>query len=173
LLLVVLMTFGALFAAYVVISTNKVQEWQPFALPAQFWLSTFLILTSSVVYFLAERAIAFNFHSKGKRYLLITTFLGAAFISSQLLVWFELSRRGLYVYGNPYAGFFFILTAVHAVHVVGGITALSSVLLKSWQPAENENEIERRKSLANVVGWYWHFMGLLWIVIFLLLGFWT
>lgn len=172
LLLVVMMTFGGLIAAYVVVATNNVAEWQPFALPIPVWISTVVIILSSVVYFFAERSVQANEQDKAKRFLLITTALGAVFISSQIMAWLVLTQRGLYVYGNPYAGFFYILTAVHAVHVIGGITALSTILLKSWQPARNEDEVSRRASLATVVGWYWHFTGLLWLIIFVLLGFW-
>ena len=57
LLLVVLMTFGGLIAAYVVIATNGAAEWKPFALPVQVWISTVLILISSVTYFAGHRAI--------------------------------------------------------------------------------------------------------------------
>ena len=60
--------------------------------------------------------------------LTATAVLGAAFISSQLLAWLELSERGLYFAGNPYAGFFYILTAVHALHVLGGVIALGLLL---------------------------------------------
>jgi cytochrome c oxidase subunit 3 len=172
LLLVVLMTFGGLIAAYVVIGTNKAQEWQPFALPLPLWISTLIILLSSISYFISERAILANDQPKAKKWLIVTTFLGGVFIASQLLSWLELTRRGLYMYGNPYVGFFYVLTAVHAVHVIGGIVALSTLLLKSWFPARNNNELLKRASIANVVGWYWHFMGVLWIVLFLLLGFW-
>ncbi len=103
---------------------------------------------------------------------MITTVLGAAFISSQILAWVMLNSRGFYVQSNPYAGFFYILTAVHAVHVLGGITALGSVLLRSWYPTMNPAAIAKRITLAQVVGWYWHFMGILWVVLFVLLGYW-
>ncbi len=172
LLLVVLMTFGGLIAAYVVIATNNVAEWQPFSLPVQVWISTAIIMISSVTYFLAERAVAKNDHARGKKYLIATTVLGGVFIASQLLSWLELTRRGLYMQGNPYVGFFYLLTAVHAVHVIGGITALSSILLRSWFPTSSELAVRRRIVLAQVVGWYWHFMGFLWLVLFILLGFW-
>lgn len=174
LLLVVLMTFGGLIAAYVVIGTNKAQEWQPFDLsdlPKPLWISTLIILLSSISYFISERAAITRDQLKAKKWLIVTTFLGSVFIASQLLSWLELTRRGLYMYGNPYVGFFYVLTAVHAVHVIGGIVALSTILLKSWLPARSKNELLKRASLANVVGWYWHFMGVLWIVLFLLLGF--
>ncbi len=172
LLIVVLMTFAGLIAAYVVIETNKVQEWQPFDLPVTLWVSTLLLLLSSIAYFISERATTVNDHPKAKTWLIITTSIGGVFLASQILSWLELTQRGLFMQGNPYVGFFYILTAVHAVHVIGGIVALSTILLKSWFPARNANELAKRISFAQVVGWYWHFMGVLWIVLFLLLGFW-
>ncbi len=168
----VTMTFGGLIAAYVVLATNNVAEWRPFALPVQLWISTVIILISSITYHLAKMAVDRNNQPSAKKWFVATTVLGAAFISSQMLAWFELTARGLYVQGNPYAGFFYILTAVHAVHVLGGIMALGAILLKSWNPTERPVEIARRQTLAHVVGWYWHFMGGLWLVLFVLLGFW-
>ncbi len=172
LLLAILMTFGGLIAAYVVIATNNVAEWKPFDLPVQVWISTIIILASSVTYHLAQTSIERNNHQATKTWMIITTVLGAAFISSQIMSWIALTNRGFYMSGNPYAGFFYVLTAVHAVHVLGGITALGSVLLRSWLPTVDKEAIEKRAALANVVGWYWHFMGGLWLVLFVLLGFW-
>lgn len=172
LMLVVLMTFGGMIGAYVVIATNKAAEWQPFALPIQVWISTVIIILSSISYIISERATSANDQPRAKKWMIVTTVLGAFFISSQMLAWIELTRRGLYMEGNPYAGFFYILTAVHAVHVIGGIAALSSILLRSWYPTRSETDVLRRISLAKVVGWYWHFMGLLWLVLLFMLGFW-
>ncbi|MEO6051496.1 MAG: heme-copper oxidase subunit III [Pyrinomonadaceae bacterium] len=172
LLLVVMMTFGGLMAAYVVIATNNVAEWQPFNLPLQVWISTALILISSLAFHFGKTAVDRNDQPSAKKWFLTTTVLGAAFISSQILAWVELNGRGLYMRGNPYAGFFYILTAVHAVHVLGGITALGSILLRSLNPTERPAEIVKRQTIAQVVGWYWHFMGTLWLVLFILLGFW-
>ena len=172
LLLVVMMTFGGLMAAYIVIATNNVAEWRPFDLPVQVWISTALILISSLVYHFGKIAVDRNDQPSAKKWFVATTVLGAAFISSQLLAWIALSSRGLYMRGNPYAGFFYILTAVHAVHVLGGIAALGSILLRSLKPTERPDEIAKRRTMAQVVGWYWHFMGVLWLVLFILLGFW-
>ncbi len=172
LLSVVVMTFGVLIGAYIVISTNKALEWQPFNLPFQVWISTFLILAASVTFIVAQKAIYTGNQPKAKIWLLATTILGAAFISSQLLAWLELVKRGVYVQSNPYAGFFYILTAVHAVHVIGGIVALGAVVLKTWYFDTSGEGTERRETLAQVVGWYWHFMGGLWLVLLMLLGFW-
>lgn len=172
LLMVVLMTFGGLMAAYIVIATNKAAEWRPFDLPVQVWISTALIFFSSLAYHLGKTAVNRNDQPSAKKWFVVTTVLGAAFISSQLLAWLALAARGLYLQGNPYAGFFYILTAVHAVHVLGGIAALGSILLRTLHPTANPDEIVKRQTIAQVVGWYWHFMGVLWVVLFVLLGFW-
>jgi len=172
LLLVVMMTFGGLIAAYIVISTNGVMEWQPFALPIQVWMSTVLILASSVTYKISHSMLNGDKQQKAKNWLLATTVFGGMFIASQLLAWVELVRRGVYVQSNPYAGFFYILTAVHAVHVIGGIAALGYILLRTWQATASDEELSKRKQLSNSVGWYWHFMDGLWIFLVLLLGFW-
>jgi hypothetical protein len=107
-----------------------------------------------------------------KKWFIATTVLGASFISSQILAWLALSRSGLYVQGNPYAGFFYILTMVHAVHVLGGIAALGSILLRTWRPARIGAEISRSRTMAQVIGWYWHLIGALWLVLLFLLGYW-
>lgn len=172
LLLVVVMTFGGLVAAYVVIATNRVAEWRPFALPIQVWISTAIICISSLTYHFAKTRLDADQRLTARKWFVVTTVLGAAFISSQILSWLELTKRGLYMQGNPYAGFFYIMTAVHAVHVVGGIAALGSVLLRVWHPTSKTETIAKRRAIAQTVGWYWHFMGGIWIVLFVLLGFW-
>jgi len=172
LLLAVMMTFGGLIAAYVVVATNGAAEWKPFTLPAPVWVSTVLILLSSLIYHFAERSFEDGNQSAARKYLLGTTVLGAAFISSQILAWLALVKRGLYIAGNPYAGFFYMLTVLHAVHVLGGVIALGSIILRSWLPTLDDDELVYRRDLARSVGWYWHFVGALWIVLLSLLAFW-
>lgn len=169
-LLVVLMTFSGLFGAYIVIATNGVLEWKPFDLPIQIWISTVLIFFSSVAYEISRIKLKNEHQKQARTWVLITTVLGATFISSQILLWFELYKQGIYLQSNPYAGFFYFLTALHALHVLGGVCSLGYVLLRTWNPTANEDELEKRQSITTIVGWYWHFMGALWIILLLLLG---
>ena len=172
LLIVVLMTFGGLAGAYIVIATNGVVEWKPFDLPIQVWISTALIIASSVTYHFAQVAVFNNDHRKLRRFLIVTTVLGAAFISSQVIVWLELVNEGYYMSGNPYAGFFYIITGIHAVHVLGGVIALGAIILRTAKQTEYGPELQYRRNLARSVGWYWHFIGILWILLFVMLSFW-
>ncbi len=172
LLLVVMMTFGGLIGAYIVISTNNVLEWRPFELPLAVYISTAIIAISSFTFHEGQRALFKGRQMDVPKWFVWTTVWGGTFISSQLIVWMSLVRAGAYIAGNPYAGFFYILTAVHAAHVLGGIVALGVILLRTWHPTENEDELKYRRDLTRSVGWYWHFMGLLWLVLLVLLGFW-
>ena len=172
LLLVVLMTFGGLIGAYVVLATNNALEWEPFDLPIQVWISTALIIGASITFELGKLKYSGRKFPNARNYLLITTIIGAAFISSQLLAWWMLVQQGYYMSGNPYAGFFYILTATHAVHVIGGVCALGYILLSSWQPPVSELDFSKKLSDFTATSWYWHAMGVLWLVIILLLGFW-
>ena len=173
LLLVVLMTFGGLIGAYLLISTNKAAEWRPFSLPIQVWISTVLILASSVTYHIAKTSLKKENYKSAKKWFVVTTVLGAAFISSQMLAWVELVNRGIYMKGNPYAGFFYILTSIHAIHVIGGITALGYVLLRTWSASSDARAKRKRDAEASAIGWYWHTMDGLWLVLLFLLGFWN
>jgi cytochrome c oxidase subunit III len=172
LLIIVMMTFAGLIGAYIVISTNGVLEWRPVSLPFQVWISTALIVASSVAYSISQRALNAGDQRKNKNYLLATTVLGGMFIASQILAWLALVNRGVYMESNPYAGFFYIMTALHAVHVIGGIVALGYLVLRVWESTTVAAELEKRREVAGAVGWYWHFMDGLWIVLLILLGFW-
>ena len=172
LLLAIGMTFAGLLGAYIMLATNRAAEWKPFDLPVQIWVSTGLILLSSVTYGIGKRAVDRNDPNGARKWLLATTVLGGAFVSSQLVLWIQLVNRGFYMSGNPYAGFFYILTAAHLVHVAGGMVALGSILLKVLHPPATQTEIQRRRDLTRSVGFYRHFMGFLWVVLFAALGFW-
>ncbi|MGI9035028.1 MAG: cytochrome c oxidase subunit 3 [Pyrinomonadaceae bacterium] len=172
LLIVVMMTFGSLISLYIVIATDGAVEWKPFNLPFQVYISTILILASSFTYHVSNNKLGSGEQAASRRWLWATTVLGAAFISSQILVWLELARRGVYVSSHPYAGLFYILTAVHAFHVLVGIGALGYIVLRSRKNAADSAELVQRQAYSRVIGWYWHFMDGLWIVLLLLLGFW-
>lgn len=172
LLIIVGMTFAGLFGAYLFIASNRALEWASFKPPLQLWFSTAFIILSSVAYAFAERAISNDSLESAKRWLFFATGFGATFISSQIFVWYGLVQKGFYMRGNPYAGFFYILTAVHLVHVVGGMTALGIVLSGVLRRLDSSQAGERLKSIANAVGRYWHFMAILWLVVVGLLAFW-
>jgi cytochrome c oxidase subunit 3 len=172
LLLVVLMTFAGIIAAYVMVSTNQALEWRPFQLPVQIWLSTGLLFGSSFAYEVSHRLRLSGRQMGSRNWLLVTGVLGAVFIASQVLAWVSLYNQGLYLQSNPYAGFFYFLTVLHAIHVIGGVVALGYLLLRAWYPTMDDEELIARNAWSKGVGLYWHCMDGLWIVLVMLLAFW-
>jgi cytochrome c oxidase subunit 3 len=102
--------------------------------------------------------------------LLITVVLGLGFVSAQLFAWRQLVRQGVYVATNPHSSFFYLLTAAHGVHVLGGLTALAYLTLRR-APKPTAAAIEKSQAGADAVTLYWHFMDVLWLYLFVLLFF--
>ena len=92
---------------------------------------------------------------------------GVAFLAGQAYAWHELRRANVAFATNSSSSFFFILTGVHAVHLLGGILALLYAGVTAWL----HRPPETRRIVIDVTAWYWHFMGVLWIYIFALLYF--
>jgi len=150
--------FAALVIAYYWRS-KRPPYWDPIPLPQTLWVSTALILTSSVVFETARRVFRRGMWRLASHLLLVTASLGAAFLASQLTAWRELVNKGAFLAQNPHSSFFYLFTGLHAAHLVGGLVALFVVVLGR----------AKRRELVDVVAWYWHFLGLLWVVLFAVL----
>jgi cytochrome c oxidase subunit 3 len=96
------------------------------------------------------------------RWLQITLGLGLLFVLGQYVAWRQLNAQGLYLATNPSSSFFYLLTAVHAIHVLGGLGALLYVISKL-----NKSTLRRNTMVAT--SRYWHFMGVLWVYLIVLL----
>ncbi len=97
----------------------------------------------------------------------VTVILGLAFLVGQGIAWADLRSRGFFVSTNPDSSFVYLFTAAHAVHLLGGIIALSWAGITSLL----HRPIEDRRIVVDVAAWYWHFMAVLWIYVFALLAF--
>lgn len=167
----ILMLFTALTSAYIVRAASS-NDWRPIAMPRILLLSTALIVISSGTIEVARRKLKGGFSSVHWRWLLATVVLGAAFFVSQLIAWRQLVSQGVYVKSNPHSAFFYLLTATHGVHLLGGMLALVYLLIRTMKTAEAEGAEAKRRASTDAVTLYWHFMDGLWIYLFLLLFFW-
>ena len=141
-------------------------------MPKVLWLSTSLILISSVTMEISRRSLrALNDAGYG-RWLIVTVVLGLGFLGSQLMAWRQLVRQGVYIATNPHSSFFYLFTAAHGVHLLGGLAALSFLVLRTTKKRDTAEGELRRLGAADAATIYWHFMDGLWIGLFLLLFFW-
>ncbi|HVG32621.1 MAG TPA: cytochrome c oxidase subunit 3 [Pyrinomonadaceae bacterium] len=167
------MLFTALTSAYIVRSRlNTANDWHPISVPQMLWLSTSLILLSSATFEAARRYLRRHEDERFRLWLIATVFLGLGFLLTQWLAWRELVAQGIYLKSSPHSSFFYLLTAVHALHLLGGIVMLGYLLWRAWGGQSGKEQRARRQDSANAVGLYWHFMDGLWVYLFLLLFLW-
>jgi len=106
------------------------------------------------------------------RWLVFTAVLGLGFLASQVIAWRQLARQGVYLASNPYNSFFYLFTAAHGLHLLGGILALAYLLVRTRQKRTTIDGELRRVGAADAASIYWHFMDVLWVALFFLLFFW-
>ena len=162
------MMFTSLSSAYIVRS-GTAADWLPLRIPRVMFVSTVIIVLSSVTIEVARRKLKQSFPAAYSKYLLVTALLGLAFLGSQLFAWRQLASQGIYVASHPHSSFFYLLTGAHAVHIAGGLLALTFLWLRSSRMSEQP---AKRQATADAVSIYWHFMDGLWIYLFLLLLLW-
>lgn len=167
----ILMMFTALTSAYIVRAASS-NDWRPIAMPRILLLSTAFIIISSATIELARRKLKSAQEGSYKRWLLLTTALGIAFLGSQLLAWRRLVGQGIYVASNPHSSFFYLLTATHGLHLLGGLLAVTYLLVRTRERQGNDQVQPGSQAAIGAVTLYWHFMDALWIYLFLLLFFW-
>jgi cytochrome c oxidase subunit III len=161
------MTFAALTSALIV-RKGAALDWQSFTLPSVLYLNTVLLLGSSVTLEIARRRVARFMGGTATpgespaRWLYITLTLGLLFVIGQYVAWSRLRAEGIYLATNPSNSFFYLLTAAHALHVLGGLVGLAYVAGKLKQG-------ELQRSTLDAASRYWHFVDILWVYLLLLL----
>lgn len=157
----IIMLFAALTSAYIV---RKAQgNWVEFKMPPVFWWNTLVIILSSITMQWAVRSFRSFKESTYKAALLITFLLGVVFLAGQYLGWVDLGNRGIYIDGNPSGSFVYVISGVHAVHILGGLIIMLIMLIQILVRPFNPNKLVGVQMMAT----YWHFVDVLWIYLFI------
>lgn len=141
------------------------QPWQPFTDATQLWVNTGLLLAASL-------AMQWGVHTSAQQnfnysYIAVVLALGLSvgFITAQLMVWRHLYALGFYVHSNPANSFYFLLTAIHGLHLLGGLLVL---LRAASRLVINKSLSQLHRSLSLCAS-YWHFLFIVWLVLFFFL----
>ena len=186
----VVMIFVSYSSAYIVrqglptldpATGTLVRDWLPLQLPNFLLVNTLVLLVSTLTMELARRQSIRDALVSGQIYssansssdsshmpwLALTAILGLSFLAGQWLVWRELAAHGFYVATSPSSSFFYLLTGMHGIHLLGGILALlaagAALLLRKSSASA--------AIVVDATAWYWHFMTFLWVYILCLLEF--
>lgn len=162
-ILSIVMFFMGMVAAFIFLrATNR--SWVSLHIPAIVWFNTLVLLASSGVMELARRRLASFDVPRFRRLWLAATTLGVLFLLGQLVAWRQLVLAGFYVATNQASSFFYIFTALHGLHLLGGICALLYVSFRKFEKARVSRSVA-----AEVASYYWHFMDGLWVFLLTLL----
>jgi cytochrome c oxidase subunit 3 len=163
------MTFAALTSALVV-RQGASMDWRHFRMPSVLYFNTVILFASSYALEVArKRVAAFARDLQSSRsvplaWLYVTLGLGLVFVGGQYAAWTQLRAQGLYLATNPSSAFFYLLTFMHALHVLGGLGGLTLVISRLSRQVPT-----LRRSTLDTASYYWHFMDVLWLYLLLLL----
>lgn len=160
-----LMTFAGWTSAYIVSSTRE--DWmKDFQIPSAFWVSTGIILLSSLTYWMAYRSVSKGSQKAGTQWLVVTLVLGVLFVVFQIRGFSEMIEYGYYFTGptsNITLSYVYLIAMVHLLHVAVGLVTLIVVLVR---------QVKGKYGPGNMLGMelgitFWHFLDLLWIYLVL------
>lgn len=160
----ILVFFLALVVAFLVLEHFNT-AWIPVRLPRILWANTFVLIASSLTLELARRALAESNLARFQVLWRATTLLGILFVIGQVMAWRELATSRVLLNSSQASAFFYIFTAAHGVHLLGGVCALLYVSIRHFERARIS-----LRTASQVVSYYWHFMDGLWVLLFALLS---
>jgi len=168
---VFLAVVGCLFTLLISAYSMRMEmgEWRPAPVPKLLWLNTGMLILSSGALQWAQVAARRGKMDAVRIGLLAGAASAVIFLVGQLLAWQQLKVAGYFVASNPANSFFYLITAVHGLHLMGGLVALGRTTAKVWRGAKM---IQVRLSVE-LCAIYWHFLLLVWLVLLGLLTGWT
>ncbi|MHB8302836.1 MAG: cytochrome c oxidase subunit 3 [Acidobacteriaceae bacterium] len=159
-------------------ASQYILDWRPLMLPPILWIDTAILLLSSLTIEMARRSMFHELHvmeewlglgrpttRRALPWLIATALLGALFIAGQWVAWTQLTAEGVYFASSPSSHFFYLITGAHALHLVLGVAAIAAALVA----LRSASRMEVRQIVVDSAAWYWHFMGVLWLMLFGLL----
>jgi cytochrome c oxidase subunit 3 len=159
----VVMIFAAFTSAHIVRQADG--DWLIYDLPSMLWYTSGIIILSSVFMQWAYIAARKDKLEQVKLALGITTILGILFLFGQLKAWEQMVDANVYFTGNPAGSFLYIFTGIHALHLISGVIYLIYMLISSLRnKVHSENMLNMEMSST-----WWHFLGGLWIYLFIFL----
>ena len=171
----ILAVVGVLFFLFIITFLSRSQypdfealagaPWQPFTDASRLWFNTALLACASFALhsgLIGTRNGKLNISVVG---ISAGVFFTIAFLLAQFDLWLHLQSMGFYVNTNPANSYFYLLTAVHGLHMIGGMIVLSNVVFRVWYDSEPESLSAPLKLCTT----YWHFLFGVWLVLFALL----
>ena len=154
------------FCLFIVTYSDRMvyPDWQRMPEPWLLWFNTAVLFFSSMVFVNTQIASKNNQFQMVKNRLLLIGCLAFAFLIGQLLVWQQLIANGFYVSTNPSNAYFYVFTALHGLHLLGGLVYWYLTIKKVW--ISSDIVVAKVKHTVDLCAIYWHFLLAVWVVLF-------
>lgn len=162
------MLFAAFTSSYLI--RRSMSDWQPISAPIILYLNTVVLLLSSWSLERTRAALWSNRSIAVRKWLLLTILLGIGFLAGQIGAWLNLSAQGIFLSSNPHSSFFYILTGLHGLHLLGGL-AMLFYLMVSLGRRTSEQIPPSTGQRFRAGAMYWHFLSGLWVALFVVIFF--
>jgi cytochrome c oxidase subunit 3 len=162
-LVTVVMIFAALTSAYIVRQAEG--NWLEYELPEIFWVTSGIVILSSIALQFAYYAAKKDNFLSLRIGMVLTVLLGIGFLVGQWYSWVALVDREVFFVGNPAGSFLYVFTGLHAVHLISGVIFLIIVLISTFRYKVHSQALNTLEMATT----YWHFLGGLWLYLFLFL----
>lgn len=160
----------SLFLLFIIIYNERAEfpDWRPIVDSRLLWLNTALLVIGSVALQLARNAAGHGRLSGVRNNLTTAGVFTVAFLVGQIHAWRELTAAGHFMATNPADAFFYLLTGLHGLHLLGGLFVLAKTTMNAWQKP-NPEDVSQAANLhlsVQLCSVYWHYLLLLWLVLF-------
>ena len=161
----IIMFFAALMSGYIVRQAEG--NWLVFEIPSMFYVSTLVILLSSLTFEIAKKAIRKDDLKKTYQFLTYTLALGLVFVICQFMGWNQLVANNIHFSGgNPSESFFYAMSGLHLAHLSFGVI---SMLVTTYKAKKNRYSAKNHLGIS-LCAIYWHFLDFLWLILFVFLA---
>jgi cytochrome c oxidase subunit 3 len=135
-------------------------DWVPLTEPQLLWTNTAILVLASIAFQWTRGAARSAHEQRIKLGLIVTGVLTTAFLIGQYMAWQQLNASGHFITSNPADAFFYLLTGIHALHIMGGMYVWARATMRAFKSGDN---VEESIQLCAV---YWHFLLVVWLVLF-------
>ena len=164
----VTVTFAALTLVFI-LRSQVTFNWHHIILPPILWLDTLLLIASSMAFEIGHRRLKQDDQHAFFQWTAATAGLGILFLLGQLAAWWQILSHGQLVRNNPHSTFFFVFSGMHGAHILVGLAGLAALLYRTREPASGPKWQMNTRVLANAVSLFWHYLDVLWVILFALL----
>jgi len=156
--------FGLFITAYFI--RMELEDWRPMPEPVLLWVNTAILFMASVVLQWTHHQLKHGRDTGIRPALLLGAVLTLGFVYGQVEAWQQMRAAGYFMYNNPANAFFYVLTAVHALHILGGLY----VWLRAGLRVLTGTAPEQIRLSVELCAVYWHFLLLVWLLVFAVLS---